>query len=177
MKSWLLSLLLLSVCLGSCSSKLKGIQKISGNLVPIERNTVIVFFSPECELNGQAIDAFTELSAIYFNRYAFAFVLNNEKIKFEQMNEFVSNYQLYYWKAYFDVENKYAKLNKVKQTPYIFVVDKNSHVLYQGAATNINADLKSGQKIEQYLIDALKSIDKGDRVTLKQTPVKGCPLD
>lgn len=170
-------LLFMAAGLISCSSKLTGIQKISGNLVPVERNTVIVFFSPTCEMNAQVIDALTELSTVYFNKYAFAFVVNNEKHKFEEMHEFVNSYQLYYWKAYFDVESKYAKMNKVKQTPYIFVVDKNSNVLYQGAATNINADLKSGQKIEQYLTDALKAIDKGEKVSLKQTPVKGCPLN
>lgn len=177
MKSKYIFLIAFSLAAASCSPKLSGIQKISGNLVPLEKNTVIAFFSPTCELNTQAIGAFTELSTLYYDKFAFAFVLNNEKHKFEEMHEFVNNHQLYYWKAYFDIEGKYAKMNKVKQTPYIFVVDKNGNVLYQGAGTNINAELKANDKIEYYLIDAIKAIDKGDKAPLKQTPVKGCPLD
>ena len=165
------------IIMSGCSPKLTGITKIKGDIVPIQKKTIIVFFAPNCDENIQVLNELSEINNNFNPKYNLAFVVNPAKYTLNNMHQVINNNELHFFKAYFDDQNKYAQLNKVKKTPYVFIVDKDANVLYQGAASNMAIEMKTGDKIEHYLLDALKAIEKGDKAKPHIVLMKGCVLE
>lgn len=76
-----------------------------------------------------------------------------------------------------DNDGKVAKLYSAKTTPHMFVIDKAGRLAYQGAIDDRpSANPKSIDGAQNYVAQALLSLDKGEPVKNASTTPYGCSV-
>jgi len=150
---------------------LKEIQK--------NQSTVLFFLSPTCPLCIQYSKTISDLRN------------NFSKKNFKMIGVFTGKYHTESEKIIFirsekinieilsDSINILANKYNITVTPEVIVLNSNGKVVYQGSIDNWSMALgrKKPAPSKFYLIDALKAIEKGENILVKNTKAIGCLIE
>ena len=178
-------LIIFNILLFSCkqdSSNNSGgiIEKtnIINSEISKNRATVIIFLLPDCpasqnySLTLNLLFKKYKLQNIQFYGVFPYFVKNEEIIEFQK--EYQIEFPLLTDEKELLVKNLHAHI-----APEAFIIDKYSHVLYQGRIDNWMYALGSKRTIITHheLQDALDAIVKGEKIIITKTDAVGCIID
>lgn len=112
------------------------------------------------------------------NELGFVLVNSNEKKRegadsFEKMKTHHEE-QGYTMKYLVDKNSEIANAFGAKTTPHVFVFNSSEKLVFRGAIDNSVETKKTDE--EQYLIDVMNSMAKGEKIKNTTTPPRGCSI-
>jgi peroxiredoxin len=178
---------LLVLFISSCEKR-PSVQEIPLNdlkdnetrIVPAEHAlTVIYFLSPECPLCINYTLAMRNLEREFASdSIAFFGIYSQEWFSAVEVDSFALKYNLGF-RMLLDRNNRLAQALGATITPEVFVLNRESEVLYTGKIDNWVNDLgkKKLEVSEHYLKNALVAWADGKAIEPKRTEPKGCLIE
>jgi len=141
--------------------------------------TIIYFLSPECPLCISYTLAMRNLEQDFASdSISFYGVYSKEWFSAEEVDSFALKYDLGF-RMLLDEQNRLAQALGATITPEVFVLNRESEVLYSGKIDNWVNDLgkKKLEVSEQYLKSALVAWQSGKPIAPKRTEPIGCLIE
>lgn len=143
-----------------------------------ERISIVVFLAVDCPVSQKYIPALNSIHRKYQNSGVDLKALVPGKTTRREIKQFKKEYEIG-----FDIsaDPKYdcAKSLHASVTPEVFVFDAKKMLKYRGAIDNWFYDLGGyrQQTTENYLIDAIDALLKGENPAVTDTESIGCPIN
>lgn len=142
------------------------------------KGTVFIFLTPDCPIAQKSISKLKIICNKYHSSaFEFYGVFTDFLVNKESAQVFSDKYDLVF-PIINDEKRTLADYFGATISPEVFIIDNVGSLRYQGQIDNWFFEIgkKRSQVTEQYLIDALKSISKGEVVSVKHTKAVGCFL-
>lgn len=163
----------------SLSLSAQKLETEKGEIVKIDyRNSIIIFFDPECPICQKYTKNLKEIREKYASNGIKTYLVYPFKILPQQsLDEFKAEYQ-FDFEIYFDKQRKLMKKLKATTSPEAFLIDKKGKTLYHGAIDNWFYGLGKNRAKPTlfYLIDAIESYLKNEPIKITYEEPIGCLL-
>lgn len=154
--------------------KLKDIKNKTASIHSGEKNTAILFLGTDCPITQKYISRIRDIVEEFKSTTAFYGVFPTQ-FSVKEIKAFKKEYKIEFT-LLSDNEMELAKHLGATVTPEVFLLDKNLHLQYQGAIDNWFYELGKSRlnTTENYLIDALSAVAKGQTPSISKTEAIGC---
>ncbi len=136
-----------------------------------KKGLVIVFLSAKCPCSNSHVAILNKLST-EFKEFNFLAIHSNFDESKEITHNYFKNINLNF-PVIHDVKSILANELKANKTPHVYILNKDSEILYRGGVTD-SSNAANAKII--YLKNALEEIQAGKKVTLPETRVLGCVI-
>ena len=141
---------------------------------------VFIFMSPECPLSENYSKTIKELSAEYADKNVrFYIVFPGVFYPRPQIEVFIEKYLLPTEMVIYDPDHLFKEYFSATITPEAFLTDVTGTILYHGAIDNWAITLGKQRQVitEHYVIDAVDSALKNEKIKTKKTRAVGCIIE
>ncbi len=141
---------------------------------------VFVFMSPECPLSENYSRTINELLKDYSNnKVRFYIVFPGKFYPRPQIEVFLKKYHLPTEMVIYDPDYLFKNYFSATITPEVFLTDVTGTILYQGAIDNWAITLGKQRQVitDHYVIDAVNSVLKNEKIKTKKTRAVGCIIE
>lgn len=172
-----------------CDKKVKEFSAISiqdknekeVNISSIEGEFYIyTFLSPECPLSENYTRTLKQLQKEYSEKNVqFYYIFPGTFYPRQQIAHFADQYEMPIDRFLYDELYQLRDYCKATTTPETYLLDANGKIYYSGAIDNWAITLgKQRQVISgHYLVDAIESVLKGEKVKITNTRAVGCIIE
>ncbi|MFZ6009012.1 MAG: hypothetical protein ACOYXT_01595 [Bacteroidota bacterium] len=143
--------------------------------------TVIVFIGIDCPISQKYIGALNDIQSRYRNQVRITGYVP-QQVSEGEIKTFISEYQVTF-DLRKDPRKKIARRVEAKVTPEVFVYRhpgpfSKDNLIYRGAIDNWFYELGKYRQAptENFLIDVLDAVIRGESVRIKETEALGCPI-
>ena len=166
---------------GECQSmhdlaavKLKDMRNKSTTIHSGDKHTVILFLGTDCPITQKYIARLRDIAEEFKSNAAFYGVFPTQ-FSLKEIKTFKKEYNVEFT-FLSDDEMNLANHLGATVTPEVFLLDKDLQLQYQGAIDNWFYELGKSRlnTTENYLIDALVAVQKGESPSIKKTEAIGC---
>lgn len=162
---------------------------VNGNEVKLSslkgKVVVLEWFNPECPFvvkhyNSQNMQktqkAATDKGVVWLSINSSALGLQGN-MKPEEAKKHMADVKAAASHVILDPSGKIGGLYAAKTTPHMFVIDKEGKIAYMGAIDSISsADPADIEKADNYVLDAIDALEKGNAPAVPQTQPYGCSV-
>ena len=154
--------------------KLKDLKNKSASINVNDKHVVIMFLGSDCPITQKYIARVKDIVKDFEPTTDFYGVFPTQ-FSLKEIKTFKKEYDIDFT-FLSDDKMELAKHLGATVTPEVFLINKNNHLQYQGAIDNWFYELGKSRlnTTENYLIDALTAVGKGDTPTIKKTEAIGC---
>lgn len=185
---WLIAIILM-ISFTNCDKRKPKYTQIAGETyqaTPIKAidlkgdYLVFIFMSPECPLSENYSKTINELSVEYAEKNVhFYVVFPGIFYPRPQIEVFIERYHLSTEMVIYDPDHLFKDYFSATITPEAFLTDVTGTILYRGAIDNWAITLGKQRQVitEHYVIDALESAIKNEKIKTKKTRAVGCIIE
>lgn len=154
--------------------KLKDLKNKSVSINSGEKNTVILFLGTDCPITQKYISRIRDMVEEFKSSAEFYGVFPTQ-FSLQEIKAFKKEYKIEFT-LLSDDKMQLAKYLKATVTPEVFLLDRSLHLRYQGAIDNWFYELGKSRlnTTENYLMDALIALSKGEVPAIHKTEAIGC---
>ena len=186
--SWLFAIILIFL-FTDCDKRKPKYTQITGETyqaTPIKaielkgEYLVFIFMSPECPLSENYSKTINELSIDYAAiNVRFYIVFPGIFYPRPQIEVFIKKYHLPTEMVIYDPDHLFKEYFSATITPEAFLTDVTGTILYQGAIDNWAITLGKQRQVitEHYVVDAIESAVKNEKIKTKKTRAVGCIIE
>lgn len=143
------------------------------------KTVVLEWFNPECpfvKLHHEKLTTMADLYKTYNSKNVVILSINSTNSGnpgYGKDAEVKKNWKIS-WPILNDSDGKVGRLYGAKNTPQMFVIDKDGKLRYSGAIDNDQRNEKKGKDKENYVREAVDSVLAGKKVAHAETKPYGC---
>ncbi len=143
------------------------------------KGMVLVFLVPDCPFSQLYSMAVNQVYSMFYKKgFAFYGIVPGQLYTLSEIDSFKSRYN-FIPEILLDSAYHYSKQFEVNVVPQVLVLDAVERILYSGKIDDqaVNTGVKRYAPKHYYLLNALKSINKGKAVEIKETKAVGCYIE